>query len=202
MAYRSPVEEWERQSIHAKIAWSHSHLWNCRQLQKFKPNTEKTQELVMCPKGPCWVQYCPTSSLMTWMMGQSAPSANLQAIKNWKVQSIQWCAAIQKDLNRVEKWTDRNMKFIKRKCQVLQLGKDNPIHQNRLEVERLQSNSAEKALGVLWTSWAWDSLIFSPHGKESEQHAELCKEEHCQQVKIGDLSSVFSTGEAQLQCQI
>lgn len=68
------------------------------------------------------------------------------------VNTPEWCAAIQKDLNRVEKWTDRNMKFIKRKCQVLQLGKDNPIHQNRLEVERLQSNSAEKALGVLWTN--------------------------------------------------
>lgn len=53
-------------------------------------------------------------------------------------------AAIQSDLNRLEKWTDRNLtQFSKRKCKVLHLGKNNPRHQYKLE-----NSFAEKDLGV------------------------------------------------------
>ncbi|PKU40477.1 rna-directed dna polymerase from mobile element jockey-like [Limosa lapponica baueri] len=60
------------------------------------------------------------------------------------------CATIQRDLDRLERWADRNlMKFHKDKCRILHLGRDNPMHQYRLGAHLLQSSSVEKELGVL-----------------------------------------------------
>ena len=60
------------------------------------------------------------------------------------------CAAIQRDLDRLESWTERNlMKFNKGKCRVLHLGRNNPMHQYRLRADLLQSSSVERNLSVL-----------------------------------------------------
>ena len=60
------------------------------------------------------------------------------------------CAAIQRDLDRLEKWAERNLrKFSKGKCQVLHTGRNIPMHQDRLGTDQLRSSFPEKDPGVL-----------------------------------------------------
>jgi len=60
------------------------------------------------------------------------------------------CAAIQRDLDRLEKWDNKNlMKFKKEKYEVLHMVGTDLMHQYRLEADSLESSFSEKGLDVL-----------------------------------------------------
>ncbi|KAJ7395657.1 hypothetical protein BTVI_153008 [Pitangus sulphuratus] len=72
-------------------------------------------------------------------------------IKNWKEWVIpEGCVALQRDLDRWEKWAEKNiLNFNKGKCKVLHLRRNNPMHQYRRWADLLESHAREKDLGVL-----------------------------------------------------
>ncbi|KAK4829005.1 hypothetical protein QYF61_001761 [Mycteria americana] len=94
-------------------------------------------------KTKCWILH----------LGQSNAGHNKSA-DDTKLGGVadtpESCAAIQRDIDRLEKWADRNlMMFNKESCKVLHLGRNNPKHQNTLRATWLESSFAEKDLGVL-----------------------------------------------------
>ncbi|CAM4596620.1 unnamed protein product [Lepidochelys kempii] len=55
---------------------------------------------------------------------------------------------VQSDLDKLEDWAKRNLRFNKDKCRVQHLGRKNPMHHYGLGTDWLSSSSAEKDLGI------------------------------------------------------
>ena len=88
---------------------------------------------------------CNVDSGIECTLSKFADNAKLSGA----VDVIQENGAIQRYLDRLERWAHANlMKLNKAKCKVLHLGWGNPKHKYRLDREWLESNPEEKGLGV------------------------------------------------------
>lgn len=88
---------------------------------------------------------CLTSLFISWLVGRSALSAKLEGVGD----EPESCAAIQQDLNRLGNGPTNLMKFNEEKYQVLHLGRNGPIHQDRLWIYWLEGTLQKKT----WGSW-------------------------------------------------
>lgn len=76
----------------------------------------------------------------------------------WNEDPLDSCGALQSDLDRLEKWANKNvMKFTKGKCEVLYLGRNKSMHQYRLGTGKQLCRIILGA--VWWTSGPWASRV-------------------------------------------
>jgi len=87
------------------------------------------------------------------------------------------------------------MRFNKVKGKVLQLGRGNPRYQYRLGDERIESNPAERDLGVLIRRKAGHELAMCAGSPKGQPCPELHQEKRDQQVERGDSAPLLCSGE-------
>ncbi|RMC17369.1 hypothetical protein DUI87_05950 [Hirundo rustica rustica] len=99
-------------------------------------------------------------------------------------------------------WRDeqRTVKFNKGKFRVLQLGRNNPMHQHKLGPDLLGSSSMEKDLGVLVDNKMLMGQQCVLVAMKAKGILGCIWEDHCQQVTGGDPVLLLCPGEEYLEC--
>ena len=111
--------------------------------------------------------------------------------------TLEVCAAIQQDLNRLESWAERNlMRFNQMKCGVLNLGRNNHMHQYQLGAYLLERSSEEKNLRVLVDNRFTMSQQCALMAKKANVILGCIKKIIGQQVEAGDTLPLLCLGEA------
>ncbi|KAK4831128.1 hypothetical protein QYF61_015431 [Mycteria americana] len=106
------------------------------------------------------------------------------------------CITIHRDFKRLEKLEDRSlMKYNRRECQVLNLGRNNPLYQHRMGANCVESCYAENDLGCWWTtSSPYASNAPLRQRKQTASWAALGRP-----LPAGDPCPLLSTGETHLE---
>ena len=117
----------------------------------------------MYPRDQYWFQSCSTSSLTIYLddgaeCSKLAGDTKLGGVSD----TLEGCAAIQKDLNSPEKWADRSlMKFNKGKCKVPLAPSATTRHQYMLMGRLAGKQVCRKGPG-------------GPGGHQDEHEPEMC----------------------------
>lgn len=121
-------------------------------------------------KGWYWIQAHLTSSLITWVVEQSELSANLQNIQNWEEQLHHMVELLFKQTLKGRRNRPIGIPSSSRRgsAKSWTWGGINPMHQDTLGVNLLESNFTEKASGAAGGQAEHEAAMY-PCDKEGKQ---------------------------------